>query len=352
MLTALSSNAILAKAKTMFGRRLTDQDYTDLLHCHTVTEVAAYLKKETAYARTFAAVNERNIHRGELEIYLKTKLLNDYAALCRYELSVGEHFSNYLIRRGEIEQILHCLRLLNAGKIQEYLFTLPVFFNSHTDLDLFALAKVRTFQEFLDALGTSKYREILEQYAPTEEHPSPDFALIENALFLYLFSGVFDVIKNHSRGALREELLEHFGRQVDFLNMLRIDRLKRHFGASPDAVRSMVMPFYYLIPPKVLTRMIDAESADAAQDIFRTTPYRKMMEKYPDAGPEDLFSLSMYDFSRKKMYFSTHPSVVMLSYISFMEIELENIIKIIEGIRYGLPKEELAGMIIGYKNKS
>jgi len=352
MLTALSSNAISAKAKTMFGRRLTDQEYTDLLHCHTVTEVAVYLKKQTVYAKTFATVSERDVHRGELEAFLKTKLLDDYASLCRYEMSVGEHFSAYLIRRGEIEQILHCLRLLNAGKVQEYLFTMPVFFNSHTDLDLFALAKVKTFQDFLDALGTSKYRAILERYAPTEEQPIPDFSLIENELFLYLFSGVFDVIKKYSHGPLREELLEHFGRQVDLLNMLRIDRLKRHFNASPDAVRSMVMPFHYLISSKVLDQMIDAESADAAQDIFRRTPYRKMLEKYPDAELEDLFPLSMYDFSRKKMYFSTHPSVVMLSYIYLMEIELENIIKIIEGIRYSLPKKEIAEMIVGYKNKS
>ncbi len=350
MLTSMSSKVILAKAMTMFGRRLTGQGYTDLLNCRTVTEVAMVLKKETIYAKALTGMNESTVHRGQLEALLRANLLNDFAALCRYELSVGSHFSDYLIRRGEIGQLLSCLRLLSVGRSEEYLLSLPVFFNAHTELNLFALAKVKTFQEFLDALGGSKYRAIIERCRPDEIMPV-DFTLIENALYLYLYQGVFEIIRKFAHGLEKEELLALFGSKVDLLNMLRIDRLKRYFRFSPDIIRSMVFPFHYKIPPRVLNDMIEAPDADSAFDLFSATGYRKLLEKHEFQNHDDFADRCMYDICQKQMYFSTHASVVMLSYIFLSEIELENIIKIIEGIRYGLPQKEIAEMLIGYDQK-
>lgn len=43
--------------------------------------------------------------------------------------------------------------------------------------------------------------------------------------------------------------------------------------------------------------------------------------------------------------YSINPPVVMLSYILLTEIELSNIINIIEGIRYKLPKDEIKKML-------
>ena len=40
MLSSFSSNAILAKARAMYGRRLKTEDYRALLACKTVGEVA------------------------------------------------------------------------------------------------------------------------------------------------------------------------------------------------------------------------------------------------------------------------------------------------------------------------
>ena len=45
-----SSNVILAKARAMYGRCLTAQDFHNLLACHSVSAIASYLKTRTAYA--------------------------------------------------------------------------------------------------------------------------------------------------------------------------------------------------------------------------------------------------------------------------------------------------------------
>ena len=128
MLSSFASNAILSKARAMYGKRLREENYRDLLNCKTVSEVAGYLKNRTSYSGILAGINENEVHRGQLEGKLRQKLFEDYASLCRYELSVGEHFADYLLEHGEIEQILHSLMYLDAGNPEEYLFSLPAFF--------------------------------------------------------------------------------------------------------------------------------------------------------------------------------------------------------------------------------
>lgn len=59
-----SSNVILAKARAMYGRCLTAQDFHNLLACHSVSEIASYLKNRTAYAGVLADINESTITAG------------------------------------------------------------------------------------------------------------------------------------------------------------------------------------------------------------------------------------------------------------------------------------------------
>ena len=46
------------------------------------------------------------------------------------------------------------------------------------------------------------------------------------------------------------------------------------------------------------------------------------------------------------MHFSTYPLVVFASYIIMTEIELDDLINIIEGIRYGLPPADIEAMLV------
>ena len=65
MLSSLASNAILSKARAMYGKRLTKENYRELLNCKSVGEVAGYLKSRTAYNKVLAGINENEVHRGQ-----------------------------------------------------------------------------------------------------------------------------------------------------------------------------------------------------------------------------------------------------------------------------------------------
>ena len=346
MLSTLSSNAILAKARAMYGRRLTNEDYKELLACQTVSDVASYLKNHTAYNKTLAGINETMIHRGQLEARLKQKLFEDFASLCRYEISVGEHFSKYLISRSEIEQILHSIMFLSAGKPEEYLFVMPNYLNRHTHIDLTALSQIRSYDDLLDALSQTPYRKLLEPFKPIKGIPL-DYTGIENTLYTYLFSNIFHIIDKYTHGETAKQLREIFNSYVDLVNYARIVRLKTSYNAGPDFIRNSLLPFGVL-NPRIITEMIEADNEEQVTKIMSKTLIGKhslkIAHKYVDEVPNRVKYLTC----RHDIHFSTHPSVVLMSYAFTKEAELTDIITIVEGIRYKLPTEEIIKLLTVY----
>jgi V/A-type H+/Na+-transporting ATPase subunit C len=70
------SQALTAKVHAMYGRRLTPQNYRELVRKQSVSEVAAYLKQQTAYSPLLRDINENFIHRGQLENILRRDLFD------------------------------------------------------------------------------------------------------------------------------------------------------------------------------------------------------------------------------------------------------------------------------------
>lgn len=342
MLSNYSSNVILAKARAMYGRRLTKQNYTDLLACHSVNEIAAYLKSHTVYGGILSGVNDAEIHRGRLEALLRQKVFEDSAALCRYEISVGEQFAQYILQRAETEQIMHSLMHLMAGSPEEYLFSMPAYLNRHTHIDLPALGRIKSFDDLLNALAHTQYYRILQRFRPIQNQPI-DYYGIENALYQELYGLCYRIIKEHTHGETRRQLTELFQVYMDLENYDSIVRLKFNYHAGPDFIRSSLFPFGTL-KERHITALLEAETPEAAREALRGTSIGKYLLQ-TDA-PEELLTMQVeYKECRQKIRFSTHPSVVMLSYIFLMQIELHDITNIIEGIRYQVPSDEIASLL-------
>lgn len=346
MLSTLSSNAILSKARAMYGRRLTKQNYRELLACQNVGEVASYLKTRTSYGKALAGIDQNNVHRGQLEARLKQKLFEEYASLCRYEISVGEHFSQYVITRSEIEQILHSILLLEAGTPEDYVFALPMYLTRHTHINLTALSQVKSYDDLISALSHTPYQKLLEGFRPIEGIPL-NYTGIENALYTYLYSSVFEVIDRHTRGETARQLRDIFNSYIDLINYARIIRLKVSYNAGPDFIRSSLLPFGN-INKRILDEMIEAESADAVTKLMEQTAIGKHFLKIEHSYAGEISNRVKYMTCRHDIHFSTHPSVVLISYTFLMQIELMDIVTIVEGIRYKLPPEEIAKLLVVY----
>lgn len=339
-----SSNVILAKARAMYGSSLKKKEFSDLLNCHSVSEVASYLKNNTSYASVLTDINETTIHRGYLEQLVRRKLFDDIASLGRYDSNTKNTLTSYLIQRAEIEQIISCLRFMSAGNTSEFYFSMPMFFASRSQLDLGKMSHCRSYSELLSTMEHTIYYEVLKKYPPKEDGLIR-LTEIETALFTELTKTASAIIA-HTGGTVHKELHDLFGVQIDTHNVTRILRLKKFFNASPDMIKENLLPSWHTLTDKVMDSMIKAPTAEAVMDIFSTTAIGRRIPESQKEFAHDIDDRAPYYNAQKHIHYSIHPAVVMLSYIILTEVEIDDIINIIEGVRYGLEPDEIKPMLV------
>lgn len=339
-----ASSAVITKARAKYGKRLTEKDYKALLKCQNVSAVVSYLKTHTHYSYALNKINENEVHRGQLETLLKQKVFYDFDSLCRYEMSEGSPFSEFIIRRYEIEQLVHFLLLLSCNKQENYLFALPSYFNKHTDIDLYKLSACKDFDSFIETLGNCKYQSILQNFKP-DNNGVIDIAGAEDALNIYSYKELYDAISKRKNKKQKENLKSLCDYVNDFCNISRILRLKKYYSMDEEKVKSHLMPFG-TIKVKTLDDMCKAKDVDEVFDILAKTRIGKRMKQMSIEKEEQLSNVTRFHMCRRMMYYSTDPAVVLLSYMYVSEAELKNIVTIIEGVRYNCTAEQIESMLI------
>ena len=344
MSSSMASNAILAKARAMYGKCLSDNDYRQLMDCRNVSEVASYLKSRTNYKSVLAGLNENEVHRGQLEPILKQNLYYDISALSRYARDKSLVFSNFIISEMEIEQIIRCLTLLNIGRADEFVFGLPMAMTKFAKIDLKAFSTVRSYDDLLSVISSSKYAPVLRKYRPKEGERA-DISMIEAELNNQNYGMVIEAISQAKSARDRDELRDTFSAMLDFRNISRIIRLKRYYNYTAEKIFPLLIP-YGKLSRKALEELCSASSSREVFELARSTYLGRLMSKlkYSDQSQMANALLSMY--CKHHLRLSANPTIVMISYVYLKQIELTNIVNIIESTRYGLSPEEKSAMLV------
>ncbi len=344
MLSSMASNAILAKARAMYGKRLTDTDYKQLMDCRNVSEVAAYLKNRTSYKAALTGLDENSAHRGQLEPMLKQNIYYDIFALSRYAKDRTLKFSDFVISEMEIEQIIRCLTLLNIGRAEDYVYTMPLSMSKFAKIDLEALSTVRSYDDVLEVLSGSGYLPVLKKFRP-HEGEKIDVALLEAELNNRNYVMIIEAIDNLASGREREELRDLFMAMYDFRNVSRIMRLKKYFKYDEERIRPLLIPCGKL-SKKTVEELCTAADPKEVFNIARSTYLGKLMSKLQYSDTSQMADVLLSTYCIHHLRLSPNPTIVMISYIYLMEIELSNIINIIEATRYGLSADEKSKLLV------
>ncbi len=341
---SFASNAVLSKARAMYGKRIKEKNYNDLLMCKSVTEIAVYLKRKTSYEDVLKDIDETDIHRGKLEEILRQQLFYDFASLGRYDLSVGEKFFEYLISRAEIEKLMHSLMFFKSEKSGDYTYPLPSIFENHTKIDFAKLSDIKNYDEFLEAIKNSPYYKILVPMAPDVDD-NVDLTKVETALYTYLYKIMFDIIHANLKGIYRAQMDDLFNSYIDLNNIIRIIRMKKNYSLSKEYITASLLQFGNLKKQQI-QRFIDSKDCEGMIKDMKNT---RLVKKWLCSGEgiDDNVSKSMR-FKKCTHYirFSKSPPVVLMSYIFLKEIEILNITNIIEGIRYKVEQEDIKSILI------
>jgi V/A-type H+-transporting ATPase subunit C len=331
----------------MYARRLTTGNFESLLSCKNIGEMIAFLKKQSkVWAEVLSNVNEKEINRTKLEILLRKKIFYEVTNIFRYEVSVGEQFAEYMVREIEIEQIIHGLRLLLAGKSLDVFYLSSAFFSKYSRIDTKLLLVAKNYGGFLKAVKNSSYWKILSKFEKKFETGSFDLlSRIEIALYTSLYEYVYLIIKKSRERKTKEELYRIFDSHIDIHNYVRLSRMKRFYKMKRSHIMELMLPFGTL-RRKILENMAGANTQN---DVYRMIKKTSVGKRASDMEFEKLDELSTkvaHRLCTHLIRFSSSPSVVMISFSKLIRIETINIIKIVEGMRYAMASEEVSKMLV------
>lgn len=344
MTVSSAANAVLAKARAMYGKRLTAQNYSELLNCRSVNEAAAYLKSHTAYADAFEGVTMGSLRRAQTELLIREHLSGNFAALCRYEKSIGDGFYKYFVTMSDVEMLLHAVRCLNRRHPEKSPAKATDFFVRNSQLDALSIETVSDAEGLLKAVDGSPYRDVLLPFARDNDGRADYFGM-ELALNKYLNSQAELMIKKYCRGKSKKELQAMHAFETDTENIVSLYRLKRLTNMPQSVLVTMLMPGGSL-GEKEFTAFMQAPDAESALKTLENTEYAAFAHR-GEQSVEQIESRLKYDRAKSTVRFSTLPSVVMMSYVTLAKNEIENLTHIIEGIRYNIPPDEISRMLIG-----
>jgi V/A-type H+-transporting ATPase subunit C len=345
MLFSSASNAVLSKARAMYGKCLRRDDFVNLSMCSDLPAILLYLKNHTSYSGVLDGFNETEIHRGRFEGLLRQKLFDDFSILGKYDLSVGEHFLKYMVARVEIHEMMHILMLMFANKTGEYMCRVPAFFDRHTKIEFHAFSDVKNYDDFLDAIKKSEYYKPFLLFKPESGNGIPDLTRVETVLYTHLYDIFFEVVNKYMRGSPRKLLFDMISTYVDLSNIVRITRLKKFYCVDGAYIESVLFPFGNLGIKVLRGYIAERDNKTMMEKMKKSTIGRKWLSRGLDIL-DKVPKYMRFMVSRHNIRFSISPPVVLMSYIFLKEAEILNIVSVIEGVRYKLSAERIRSMLI------
>lgn len=342
---SLSTNAVAAKARSMYGGRLTEMQYQELLRKRTVGEIASYLKAETPYKEVLADVRENMLHRGQLEQLLRQAAFMKTQKLVRYADKKNQEFYQFFVREQEISVILDRIRMFNSEMYESFNTEISYYLKPYIRFDLDALMNANDFDEMLRVLNRTGYEKVLVKLKPKGTEKI-DYVACEREIYQYFYQWVFETIRKHFKGKTKKELLTIFESQLELANISKIYRYKKFFRVDNQSIYDGLIKTHQRMSSPFLKRLCQASDDRELLSQLASSRYHILVDDADYVFIEYHADQVKYNLSHRYMRFSTNAPMVFTTFYIMQKLEIENLINIIEGVRYGVPVDSIEKMLI------
>mgnify|MGYP003293402370 CR=1 FL=1 len=337
-----AENAVLATARAMYGKRLRYSDFEHMLSLKTTDEIAAYLRSSTSYSDGFEGITSGAFTTASLEHVVNRSMFNKVAKLCKLEYIIGQSFYKYFIIKMEIEQILRCVSYLLIGEKDGYLLDFCSSIEREMEIDLYKMAQADSLQQLSEILKNTRYGRIIERCLNSAEQ---NYLNYESAFNSYFAKCSVKLAESAGHSKQKKAIYECISHHSDIHFMELLARTLLYYQDSV-AVKSVVLPGEMtLFSKKEINALLSCENIEQMDEVLSKTVYRNIT---PLKNREDIKGwLNRYlaCYYSKQIRFSSCPAVIMYCYMCRLKIEGSDVIKIIEGKKYGINPERLSSCI-------
>lgn len=334
-----ASNAVMAIARTKFGNRITAAQYREMAALQNVQAVADYLKN-TKYAGALNRSGVLSFRRGSLEQALHDHIIHEIYGLCSFEKSLGSPIFYAFMLELETNEILHFLRCFAAGCPERYVLDLLGLLNEMVELDLIGMSQLKSREELVSFFKRYPAYQAVAQAIAYQPGENLNITPIEVLLDKLTCQRVCQIISQHFSGNELAQLLEIYKLPFEIDDLQTIYRSKKIFSESGDLLRSLLVGESVVLSEKKVSELLASRDAQSFMALLFKTPYGavvKSEEAFLSRGLEPFLLRRLL----KTIHFSASPAAVAMAYTRYLTLEGQNIIHIVEGIRYKISIEQI-----------
>lgn len=344
-----SKNATVAKIRAIYGKRLRESDYMELAAKKNVSEAADYLKHNTHFSEALANIDISSIHRGFLESLLNKAYYDQYERLCKFQRLNEEPFYNFLLVRFEIRELLKAILYLNNDSEDVYIESMHAYLLKKAGFDLIALAKADDFKQLLGVIRHTPYYNIIKNIQ-TDQNGNIPYTKCEVMLRTYYLKWLIETAEKAFHGKSKSALLDQIYAQTDIINIINAYRMKKYFYADAPALKENMLPFYGRLSRDKQAELFETSSPEDFLRLLSKSIYGRRIENLDENMDSETFELEFTklqcNLARRALMFSDNAAVSLYSLMLLSEVELNNIIRIIESIRYNKSVSYIEKLII------
>ena len=236
-------------------------------------------------------LDERRLHRGDIEKVLIGQLYYDYAKIYRFCGLEQRKFLRLYVKRYETDLINYCLRIVINHYAEPFdLNYKKDFFDKYTQISIDKLITSRTTDELIENLKGTEY------YAPLKKlKDNPSVTLFDYDLTLnqYYFSTMW---KNRKKILKKKELelyTRDCGSKIDLLNVQWIYRAKKYYKMDSADIYSLLVPIQYKIPTDLIKEIVEAPGMEELEAAMQKTSYARHYDFNQQLTIEQMYTESL-----------------------------------------------------------
>ena len=339
-----SYHAVSAKVRALYGRRMTQEDYRQLLSKRTVAEAAAFLKSHPGYAQSLLSFDTGTAHREDLESALLHVFVDEYHRIFSFMQLDDKELLKFPVYRAEQSAILTTMHHLTSTRMLDPVKTWASVLEQQSRLDLISLQNASTFEDIARAAKDTIYGSALSRIS-SGDNPVPTQAFVDNMMQVAYYARLYRILGRNYKGETRRIIKQSLDNETDLLNLVQFLRLKKHFPPEDIQRYSFPLPCSAKLKKEYVQQLLAAKDYDEAFQVVLDGPFGPLFSTITPSGLEAYLYTLQYNFSRRQLRAATPSVYTPIAYLTLKEIELRNIISIIECIRYEVDPHSFVTLI-------
>lgn len=335
------------KARVLYSRLLSDEDYWSLLGSDSVGEVAAKLRSTEAYGESTSRLPQ-DVHRYDLEFAVRMTLPEIANKFIIHLSSPRDSFLRAWLSLYEAENLKSIFRYIASDRtdrdgLRRRLYAVPGSPVSYENL-----LSARDFSAASDALrGTPYWRALSEPLRRLAGGMPESLFNLETAVDSFVERLLMRALER-LEPAERARLLPLFGARADLLNVDILYRSLAFYAMTPEETLGALLPGRWRITLPRLREAARMRSEDAVTQML-TAHYPAYSELLAVSEGEDPHMAFERNVKRRiiksalAVYRSSSPGFhTAMAYFVIKSFETEDLVHIVEDVRYDYDRRTAA----------